>query len=164
MKNIDFNQVPKELEGALQDAAFDVARTYETFQRAAPEAKAEAEKAFHAAAHMVEKIVKQSVSAVDAILTEANLQTMVRGQLKTSIEAHGPITSTFVGSAARRIANDLLGYLRQASMRDISNVSAIAEVDRLRKELQDLKRICDQKQVNVDNLLQKLRVAGLLES
>jgi hypothetical protein len=156
VKNIEFNQIPKELEGALQDAAFEVARTYEAFQRAAPEDKAEAELEFHAAAHMVEKIVKQGVSAADGILNENSLQTIVRGQLKTSIAVHGPITSPFVGSAARRIANDLLGHFRQASLRDISNTAAATEVERLRKELKQAQDLLGKKQEQIRDLKVKL--------
>lgn len=159
MKNIEFNQIPKELEGAFQDAAFELARTYEAFQRASIENKAEAQEAFHAAAHMVEKIAKQGVSAVEGILNENSLQAIVRGELKTSIAAHGPITSPFVGSAARRIANDLLGHFRQASLRDISNLSAIQEVERLRKELKETKDLFDKKQNEIKFLLLKMKDA-----
>lgn len=159
MKNLEFNQIPKELEGALQDAAFEVARTYEAFQRATSETRAELEEAFHVAAHMVEKIAKQGVSAVDGLLVEANLQTLVRGQLKATIAAHGPITSAFVGSAARRVANDLLGCLRQASLKDISNASAALEVERLRKELDEKSELVRKKQEEIMNLLGKMQEA-----
>lgn len=158
MKNLEFNQIPKELEGTLQDAAFEVARTYEAFQRASSENKAETEKAFHDAAHMVEKIIKQGVSTVDGILNENSLQTIVRGQLKNAIAVHGPITSHFVGSAARRLANDLLGHFRQASLRDISNLSASQEVERLRKELKQAQDLTQKKQEQINDLKAKLNL------
>jgi len=156
--NLEFNQIPKELEGALQDAAFELARAYEAFRRAAPENRGDAEKAFHDAAHMVERIAKQGVSTADGILNENSLQAVVRGQLKNAIAAHGPITSTFVGSAARRISNDLLGHFRQAALRDISNVSAIQEVERLRKELKQAQDLVGKKQEQINDLKAKLNL------
>lgn len=93
------------------------------------------------------------------ILTEEALQALVRGQLKTTIHAHGPIESQFVGSAARRIANDLIGHLRQMSMEDISNAAAALEVERLRKELKEKTELVQKKQAEIMNLLAMMKEA-----
>lgn len=90
-------------------------------------------------------------------LTEDALRKVVSGQLKTTIQAHGPISGQFIDSASRRISHDLLGYLRQASMRDLSNAAASLEVDRLRKELKDAKDRVDKKQEEIMGLLLRLK-------
>lgn len=46
-------------------------------------------------------------------IPEAHLNRMVAGQLKNCIKAHGPITSACVGSAAKRITNQLLGVVNE---------------------------------------------------
>lgn len=96
---------------------------------------------------------------VKDILTEEALQALVRGQLKTAIHAHGPIHGAFIGGAARRIANDLLGYLRKMSMEDISNASAALEVERLRKELKEKTALVQKKQAEIMDLLGRMKTA-----
>lgn len=93
------------------------------------------------------------------ILSKEALQAIVRGQLKTTIHAHGPIQGEFIGSAAKRIANDLLGHLRQMSMEDLSNAAAALEVERLRKELKEKDDIVQKKQTEIMNLLVKMQEA-----
>lgn len=96
---------------------------------------------------------------VKDILTEEALQALVRGQLKTTIHAHGPIQGAFIGSAARRIANDLLGYLRNMSMEDLSNAAAALEVERLRNELKETKELFQKKQAEIMDLLERMKHA-----
>lgn len=96
---------------------------------------------------------------VKELLTEEALQAIVRGQLKTTIHAHGPITGPFVGSAARRIANDLLGHLRNMSMEDIPNASAALEVERLRKDLKEKDELFQKKQAEIMDLLERMKTA-----
>lgn len=93
------------------------------------------------------------------LLTEEWLQAIVRGELKTTIYAHGPIYGPFIGSAARRIANSLLGCLRQESLKDISNAAAALEVERLRKELKEAKDLFEKKQNEIKFLLLKMKDA-----
>jgi hypothetical protein len=44
-------------------------------------------------------------------IPESQLNRMIAGQLKTCITAHGPITNEGIGSAAKRIATQLLASL-----------------------------------------------------
>lgn len=92
-------------------------------------------------------------------LTEDVLQAIVRGQLKTTIHAHGPITGVLIGSAARRVANDILGHLRRVSIEELSNASAALEVERLRKELDEKNDLFRKKQTEIMNLLVKMQEA-----
>jgi hypothetical protein len=96
---------------------------------------------------------------VKDFLTEETLQAIVRGQLKTTIHAHGPIQGAFIGSAARRIANDILGHLRNMSLEDLSNASAALEVERLRKELKEKNDLFRKKQAEIMDLLERMKDA-----
>ena len=45
------------------------------------------------------------------MIEENTLRRMVSGCLRQCIEAHGPITKDFIGSAQKRISNQILGHL-----------------------------------------------------
>lgn len=51
-----------------------------------------------------------TINQIKAI-PEAQLNRMIAGQLRTCIKAHGPITNDQIGSAAKRIATQLLAAL-----------------------------------------------------
>lgn len=62
---------------------------------------------------IAEVINRYSVKTIKQIkaIPEAHLNRIIAGQLRSCIKAHGPITLEFIGSAAKRIANDLLGMI-----------------------------------------------------
>lgn len=97
------------------------------------------------------------MNQIESLLSEEAVRRVVRGQLKTTISAHGPITGPFIDSAARRISHDILGHLRQASLKDVSNQAAELEVNRLRKELKDAKDLFEKKQQEIKGLLFRLQ-------
>lgn len=156
MNNVEFNKLPKNLEEALLDAAFDVAAAFRAFQRANPKNRWDEEQALYAAAHVVEKIVKQSVSKASGLLDEQSVQAVIRGQLKSTILVHGPITNISVTSAAKRIGNNIISHLRESSLRDLSNAAAALEVERLRRELADSHELVVSKSKQVLDLVKKL--------
>lgn len=45
-------------------------------------------------------------------IPEVHLTKLVAGNLKSTIDAHGDITKNEIGSAAKRIANQLLGIIK----------------------------------------------------
>ena len=66
---------------------------------------------------MTQKILKQintySASTLAQIknIPESHLTKLIAGNLKSTIHAHGPIHPKDIGSAAKRIANNLLETL-----------------------------------------------------
>lgn len=157
MNDVEFNKLPKKLEEALLDAAFDVAAAFRAFQRADPKNRWDEEQALYSAAHVVEKIVKQAVSKASGLLEEQAIQAIIRGQLKTAIIAHGPITNNYVTSAAKRIGNNVISHLREASLRDLSNAAAALEVERLRQELAASQELVVSKSKQTMDLVAKLK-------
>ena len=66
---------------------------------------------------MTEKILDQinnySATTLSQIrnIPETHLTKIIAGNLKTTIDAHGDINKSGIGSASKRIANQLLGLL-----------------------------------------------------
>jgi hypothetical protein len=142
-----------EYERAALDAAFDLAKKYEAY------AKSEGSlDDVLAAAHLIEKMLKEGVPKAKSLLTESSLECVVRGQLKTTIACHGPITANFISSATKRVTLGLLGHLRQASLRDLSNEAARLQVERLQKELADRDEKLKKKQIEIKGLLERLGI------
>jgi hypothetical protein len=59
---------------------------------------------------LVKTINKYTVQTINQIKTipETQLIRIISGQLRSCIDAHGPITAEHIGSAAKRITNHLL--------------------------------------------------------
>lgn len=106
----------------------------------------------------LERVWKNATPGAESLLSEGSIESVVRGNLKTTIAEHGPITANFVPSATKRITRGLLGHLRQASMSDLSNVAAKAEVERLRKEVTERDEKLMRKQVEIRGLLDRLGI------
>lgn len=62
---------------------------------------------------LVEIVNKHSVATLNQLknIDEAHLVRIIAGQLKTTIKAHGPIDLDGIGSAAKRIACQLLSVV-----------------------------------------------------
>ena len=50
------------------------------------------------------------------LLEDKVLLKLVNGQLKSCIDAHGPITSKWIGSAGKRVASGIQAYLTERLM------------------------------------------------
>jgi hypothetical protein len=55
---------------------------------------------------------------------------VIVGQLRTTIKTHGPISAALIGSAAKRVAGGVIGYITEAG----STPDLRSEVERLRRE------------------------------
>jgi hypothetical protein len=148
-------------EEALLDAATEVGQAYELFMTASGDEKTEAERLLHEAAHRVELILKNGSRKASGFIQLSALQAVIRGQLKTTIAAHGPITLQFVESATRRVAGDVLGHLRQASFREVATAAAALEVKRLVKELREANEEIWSKAAQIKHFIAKLETAGI---
>lgn len=49
-------------------------------------------------------------------INEAHLNRIVAGALRSTIEAHGPVSKELIGSASKRITNHLLGVLNETNV------------------------------------------------
>ncbi len=60
---------------------------------------------------LTEVVNRYSVKTIKQLksIPESHLNRIIAGQLRACIKTHGPITLEFIGSAAKRIANQLLG-------------------------------------------------------
>lgn len=154
-------KVDSAKDEALLDAAVDVGRAYELFKTASAHEKEEAEKLFHQAAHRVELILKNGPRKASSFIHLSALQAVVRGQLKSTIDVHGPVTMQFVESATRRVAGDILGHLRQASFREVATAGAALEVKRLEKELREANEKIWSKSAQIQHFIAKLNAAGI---
>jgi len=146
---------------SLQDAAIDVARAHELWRTCGPEELEEARDAFHEACQRLEEVAKGSHSTAKGFLQKNALMAVVRGQLKTTITDHGPISLQFVESAARRICGGIIGHLRQASLRETSNEAARLEVKRMSQEIKDLEENVRKKGDQIKHFVAKLQSLGI---
>jgi len=146
---------------SLHDAAIDCGRAYEIYQTAGPDELEEARDLFHEAAHRLELVAKGAHQTAKGFLQLKSIQAVVRGQIKSTISFHGPITAKYVESATRRIAGGVLGHLRQASLKETSNEAAALEVKRLLQEIKDLQAQVDKKGTQVKYFIEKCKAAGI---
>lgn len=72
--------------------------------------------------HILETINKWSATTIKQIhnIPESHLNRIIAGQLRSCIKAHGNITPELIGSAAKRIANSLLGEIEMHKQIHIS--------------------------------------------
>ena len=71
-------------------------------------------------------------------MNEYLVEKIVIGALKQTIQAHGPIHSGWISSAAKRIAHQLYGeFLALAAQGDAHEVCA-AKITRLKEKIKDL--------------------------
>jgi hypothetical protein len=147
--------VNPEHERAALDQCWELARRYEAYAKAPTPFLLEE---VLASAQLIRVMCQGCTPSAVSVLTEGSIAAVVRGQLKTTIQNHGPITTDFIASATKRITKDLLGHLRQASMADLLNVSAKAEVDRLKKELRDRDEKLREKQIEIRKLIERLGI------
>ncbi len=148
---------------SLQDAALDVARAHELYRTVSsgPAALEEAREAFHEACQRLELVAKGSHSTAKGFLQKNSIMAVVRGQLKATINNHGPITPQFIESATRRIAGGIIGHLRQASLREASNAAADLEVKRLSEEVKELQAQIHKKGDQIKYFVAKLQALGI---
>ena len=67
-----------------------------------------------------------------------DIDIIIAGAIRTAIHAHGPITKEWIGSATKRIAQQLRGSLI-AKARDLQKAAFDAAVDKIKKENGDLR-------------------------
>jgi hypothetical protein len=145
--------VNQEQERAALDHCWELARRYEAYAKAPTPFLLEE---VLASAHLIEKMWKGSTPRAESVINEGSIEAVVRGFLKETITCHGPITLNFVPSATKRVVRGLLGHLRQASVEDVSNAAAKAEVEKLRREVKALTEMLRGKQIEIRKLLERL--------
>jgi hypothetical protein len=149
----------QEQERAALEHCLELARQYEAYSKATdPVEKAELLVEVLAAVRLIRVICQGYTPSAVSVLTESSVAAVVRGQLKSTILYHGPITNDFLASATKRITKDLLGHLRQASTADLLSASAMAEVERLKKELRDRDEKLRDKQIEIRKLVERLGI------
>lgn len=90
-------------------------------------------------------------------LGELQLSRLVLGQLKTAIEAHGPIGPALLESATKRVVKDLMGYLRNEAVLHLSDNELVGQrIDELKAEIFRKDGIIESQSKQIRDLVEKI--------